>query len=55
MQKTIVPSEIDAPIDATPVTLRFHPLMTKQCETMEEFVKETMSLVTSEAHFNARR
>ena len=44
MQKTIIPrpSELDASIDATPVTLRFHPLTSKQCGTMEEFVKETM-------------
>ena len=54
MQKTIVPSELDASIDTTPVTLRFHPLTTKQCGTMEEFVKETMSLVTSEVHFNGK-
>ena len=43
---------MDASIDAAPVMLQFHPLMTKQCKTVEKFLNKTMSLLLAEDHFN---
>ena len=54
MQKTIVPSEIDASIDLAPVMLRSHPLTFKQRETVEEFMKVAMSLFPADVHFNGK-